>query len=207
VKVRGNLGVFMWGHVVGKSSVLAFFVAAISMVPIFDATAGACRGRDRDNPMVASEGFGVATCATRGPRYHSRDFRGESARGYMRRNVSDPMVWSDAQWRSTLMSGYARDDDSRYDRRFRRAAPGGTRVVRSVARVIITNDTSATLAEAQVAPRRSMAMRVRDGETDVMENRSGFAGHKCSGILVLRWGAAGSRARCHNDKGRVRTLR
>jgi hypothetical protein len=37
-----------------------------------------------------------------------------------------------------------------------------------------------------------------------MENRVGFAGHKCPGVLVLTWGAAGSRARCFNEQGRIR---
>jgi Fur family ferric uptake transcriptional regulator len=37
-------------------------------------------------------------------------------------------------------------------------------------------------------------INLRDGTVDVMENRVGFAGHKCPGVLVLTWGAAGSRA-------------
>jgi len=191
----------------GKTLVLAIAALAVSALTIGDAAARPC-SRNHDNPMMTSDGFGVAHCAKRGPRYHTRDYLGEGARGYARRASSDPMVWSDAQWRSRLMGGYARDYDRRYDRRFRHSGPPETRVVRALARVIITNAPSAEAVSEPAKPPRSRLLHVRGtGNVDVMSNRSGFAGNQCPGILVLRWGAGGSRARCYTNQGRVRTLR
>jgi hypothetical protein len=191
----------------GKTVLVAIVAFAISALAIGDAAARPC-SRDRDNPMVASDGFGVTRCAKRGPRYHTRDYLSEGARGYARRASSDPMVWSDARWRSRLMGGYARDYDHRYDRRFRRSEPGEVRVARSVARVIITNARQAEAMSEPPKPPRSSLLQIRGrGAVDVMSNRSGFAGHQCPGVLVLRWGASGSRAHCYTNQGRVRTPR
>ncbi len=157
--------------------------------------------------MVATEGFGIATCKERRVRYHAHDYLGEGARGYARRSASDPMVWPDDMWRSSLMGGYARDYDGAFDLRFRRSAPVRRQVVYSEARVIISNAPYATAVSEPPPPRRAKAVRLGGGKTDVMENRVGFAGHRCPGVLVLTWSQAGSKARCYNDQGRIRTLR
>jgi hypothetical protein len=184
-------------------------LAALSLATLttdIAAASGRCRvARDADNPMVSSEGFGIATCHKRGPRYFTAAYLGESARGYARRVASDPMVWSDAKWRSRLFGGYARTYDDKYDRRFRRGAVAA-HVARRIERVFVTAtthiETTQTLARKARGPKIAH-LRSSDG-ADMIENSSSFVGHRCSGILVLRWGAAGSRARCYESKGRIR---
>jgi hypothetical protein len=132
---------------------------------------------------------------------------GEGARGYARRVASDPMVWSDAKWRSRLLGGYARTYDDKYDRRFRRGAVAARYVTRRIQRGFVTATTHIETTE-ELAPKRRgpkiARLRASDG-ADMIENSSSFVGHRCRGILVLRWGAAGSRARCYESTGRIRT--
>lgn len=155
--------------------------------------------------MVSSESFGVATCRQRAPRYHTNNYLGEGARGYARRAAHDPMVWSDARWRGTLLGGYARNTNDRYDRRFRRSG-GETLVVRRVERVVIRQ--AAALPAETVAQRRGpkLAFGQRNAETQRFERGSRFVGNQCRGILVLRWTAGVPRSKCHEAGGRIRRM-
>lgn len=155
--------------------------------------------------MVSSESFGVAGCKRHAPRYHSQDFRGEGARGYAARASEDPMVWSDARWRSTLFGGYARNSDDRYDRRFRRAG-GDVRVIRRVERIVI-QEAPQISSNVTVQPKGAkLAFGQRNAETDRFERGARFVGNQCRGILVLRWTAGVPRSKCHEASGRIRRI-
>jgi hypothetical protein len=188
-----------------------FAFAALSLAALttdIAAASGRCRvAKDIDNPMVSSEGFGVATCHHRGPRYFTAAHLREGARGYARRVASDPMVWSDAKWRSRLFGGYARTYDDKYDRRFRRGAVAARHVTRRIERVFVTATTHIEATETLATKRRGPKIaRLRTSDSaDMIENSSSFVGHRCRGILVLKWGVAGSRARCYESRGRIRT--
>jgi hypothetical protein len=146
---------------------------------------------------------GVARCAKRGPRYHTDDFKGERARGYAK--SSDPMVWNDNQWRSTLFDGYARTYDRRYDQRVR-PRPSAVKVdVRRERRVEIEIRNGAQ-ADVEAKPRGPKHLNVRTrGEFRTNPGVLRFAGHDCRGILVLTWGALGSKSRCYDSGGRIKT--
>lgn len=165
-----------------------------------DADARSCgRAADRDNPMVWNEGFGVSQCRAHRPRYHTRKHDGESARGYAA--ASDPMVWSDTQWRSTLMGGYSHTYDSRYDRRFRRehTAPARVRVEQ---RIEVTILDEAALPEPEETARGPKHLNMRTaGEFKTNRGVLRFGGHDCRGVLVLTWGSLGSKSRCHVGEG------
>lgn len=154
--------------------------------------------------MTWSEGYGASTCKVHAPRYHIRDFRGEGARGHARANSEDPMVWSDNQWRSTLMGGYARDYDSRYDRRSRRAAANVVRIERRV-EIAIERGPAVEVA-GQPATRQGPKLVGLRGRVDIerMEQSSRFTGHHCRGILVLTWKAGVARSRCYDGPSRIR---
>jgi hypothetical protein len=158
-----------------------------------------------DNPMTSSEGFGVASCKRYVPRYHSRDHLGEGARGYARRPSADPMVWSDARWRSTLMGGYARARDRRYDLRFRRAVAGEHRIVR-IEKLIVEGATHAEPSSRQIVKPRGAksAYLRRNAETDLLERGSAFVGSQCRGVLVLTWKAGVARSQCVAGNTRIR---
>jgi hypothetical protein len=180
---------------------ICFALAALTIAAVtmdIAAASGRCRvAKDIDNPMASSEGFGMATCHNRGPRYFTTTHLGEGARGYARRVSSDPMVWSDAKWRSRLFGGYARTYDDKYDRRFRRTATPVRHVVRRIERVFVTSMTRLETTKAVlVKPRGPKITNLRTRES---------IGHGCRGILVLRWGAAGERARCYENRRRIRT--
>jgi hypothetical protein len=165
-----------------------------------DASARSCgRAADRDNPMVWSEGLGVSQCRVHRARYHTRKHEGEAARGYA--SASDPMVWSDTHWRSTLMDGYSRNYDSRYDRRFRRERASGhhVRIERRVELTILADDAIAALEEQAPGPKH-LNMRTA-GEFRTNPGVLRFAGHDCRGVLVLTWGSLGSKSRCHVGEG------
>ena len=185
-------------------------LAALSLLALTTdiATAGSrCRAaKDADNPMVSSEGYGVAKCHKRGPRYFTAAYLGEGARGYARRVSSDSMVWSDGKWRSSLFGGYARTYNNKYDRRFHRpAAP--TRVIeKRIERVHVTATTHLeTTKTIRTAPRGPGIARLRANDGTKSMRGSTFLGHTCRGILVLRWGAAGARSRCYYSTGRIRS--
>jgi hypothetical protein len=155
-----------------------------------------------DNPMTSSEGFGVASCKRYVPRYHSRDHLGEGARGYARRASSDPMVWSDARWRSTLMGGYARTSDRRYDLRFRRVVE--RRIVR-IEKLIVESTTPDQVSRQIVKPRGAKSAYLRrNAETDLLERGSAFVGSQCRGVLVLTWKAGVARSQCVAGDTRIR---
>ena len=181
-----------------------FFVFVCLMLTLAfaanDASARSCNAKaDRDNPMVWSEGFGVSQCRAHRPRYHTRKHDGEAARGYAA--PSDPMVWSDTQWRSTLMDGYSRNYDSRYDHRFRREKTESHRV-RVEQRVEVTVLSDEAIAELDEQARGPKHLNVRTGG-EFRSNRGvlRFGGHDCRGVLVLTWGSLGSKSRCHVGEG------
>lgn len=172
-----------------------------------DASGRGCRGVSADNPMVSNSGYGVAKCHQRGARYFTRSYLGESARGYAARTSSDPMVWSDSRWRSSLFGGYTRTYNDTYDRRFRSAAPGSLTVQRDV-RVIVRTGPMVEAADAEPArPKRArlINMRTRGDAEHYLATSSKFSGHRCKGVLVLTWKAGGARAKCHEGQGRVRS--
>jgi hypothetical protein len=174
-----------------------------STVAATDANARSCgRPADRDNPMVWSEGFGASQCRVQRPRYHTRDYDHEAARGYAA--ASDPMVWSDAQWRSTLMEGYSRSYDSRYDRRFRRehAARSHARIERRI-EVTIRQDGAMSAPDAKARGPKLLNVRTT-GEFKTNPGVLRFGGHDCRGVLVLTWGSLGSKARCYGNDGRIK---
>jgi hypothetical protein len=169
------------------------------------AVAGSCGG-DPDDPMAWSDGFGIGECRARAARYHRDDYDGQQARGYA--ESSDPMVWSDDQWRSTLLPGYERAYNGRYDRRFRRearsGAPQALRVERQVEISIVNEAGHADNARPRgpklIPPRAPSDMKTTSG---VLR----FGGHDCRGVLVLTWGTLGSKSRCYSGNGRVRAPR
>lgn len=177
---------------------LTFVVAAN------DASARSCgRAADRDNPMVWSEGYGASQCRVHRPRYHAGDHRGEGARGHAA--ATDPMVWSDAQWRSTLMNGYSRNYDNRYDRRFRRehAARSHARIEQRI-EVTIRRGDAVAADEAKLRGPKLLNVRTR-GEYKTNPGVLRFGGHDCRGVLVLTWGSLGGKSRCHENNSRIKT--
>jgi hypothetical protein len=142
--------------------------------------------------MVWHEGFGVSRCTPL------------NARGHAQRASSDPMVWSDSKWRSTLFGGYARDYDTRYDRRFRRAEVGPTRIVRVETLVVINRQAEPAAEEAAKNPGPKRAFLKRNAETDRLEKGSQAMGHQCRGILVLTWKAGVPRSQCFDNDKRIR---
>ena len=162
------------------------------------------RCADTRSPMTTSQSYGVATCKSRALRYHAHDYLGDGARGYVRRASSDPMVWSDSRWRGSLMSGYTHNTDSRYDRRFRRGGSATATVVKHVERIVIVEREPAPVTVDKPKKRKPRFISLSGDGEQVIENSSRFRGHRCSGILVLKWGAGGSRARCYNERGRIR---
>lgn len=176
-------------------------ILAVALFAILPGAGMAQACGNPDDPMSWNEGFGVARCAERGPRYHTRDFKGEAARGYAGR--SDPMVWDDNQWRGTLFDGYARTYDRRYDQRTRPSHAPKVEV-RHERRVDIRIVESKT-AEPEAKPRgpRLINMRTRSD----MRTTPGvlrFGGHDCRGVLVLTWGTLGSKSRCYEADGRIK---
>ena len=196
----------------GSVIVRVFFGLLLALVAAGATAGGAeasgrgCRNVSADNPMVSSGSFGVAKCHARGPRYFTRSYLGEGARGYAARASSDSMVWSDSRWRGTLFDGYTRTYNDTYDRRFRRAAPDQVRVHRDV-RVIVRTGAAVETDAVPAKPRRArlINMRTRADAERYLENSSRFSGHRCGGILVLTWKAGGARSQCHEGKGRIRT--
>jgi hypothetical protein len=168
------------------------------------AKAETCGAVDPDDPMAWSEGFGIGECRARAAGYHRDDYDGEQARGYA--DSSDPMVWSDEQWRSTLFPGYARNYDDRYDRRSRREARSmaqqALRVERQV-EISIVNDAEHADNERPRGPKLITPRAPSDMKTTTGVLR--FGGHDCRGVLVLTWGTLGSKSRCYSGDGRVRT--
>jgi hypothetical protein len=193
----------VWVTVI-KLFAVACAVVCAAVSSIGDASART-RCADARSPMTTSQSYGVATCKSRAPRYHAHDYLGEGARGYVRRASSDPMVWSDARWRGSLMSGYSHNTDSRYDRRFRRDGGGApATVVKHVERIVIVESPPAPETQDKPKKRKPRFISMRGDGEQVIENSSRFRGHRCAGILVLKWGAGGSRARCYNERGRIR---
>lgn len=185
---------------------LVALVATGASAGVAEASGRDCRAVSADNPMVSSATYGLAKCHARGARYFTRAFLGEGARGYARRASSDPMVWSDARWRSSLMGGYARTYNDSYDRRVRRGA--AALQARHVVRVVVTKAMTQETIEPKVEkPRRArlINMRTRGDAERYLENSSKFTGHRCNGILVLTWKAGGARSRCHESTSRIRT--
>lgn len=180
------------------------FAAVLATVMSLDDASARSRCGDSRSPMVTSQGYGVAACRGHAPRYYSRAHLGEGARGYMRRTSSDPMVWSDARWRSSLMGGYVRNTDSRFDRRFRHDGGGEIRVVKHVERIVVIEEAAAPAKATPAKKRKSRLISLGGDREEIIENSSRFRGHRCSGILVLTWGAGGSRARCYDERGRIR---
>ena len=166
------------------------------------ANARSCGRASQDNPMAWNEGFGASQCRVRRPRYHSHDYDGEGARGYTA--ASDPMTWPDSQWHSTLMDGYSRTYDSRYDRRFRRESTGTQIRVERQIEVTIRQNGEAIAPEPQ--PRRPKLLNMRSA-SDFKANTGvlRFGGHDCHGVLVLTWGSLGSKMRCYTSGGRIKT--
>lgn len=160
---------------------------------VASAEARDCRASSID-PMAWSQSFGVSTCRAKGPRYHINDFAGEAARGYMQASSNDPMVWSDDQWRSDLMGGYADDPHSGYDNRFERSRHVERRIERHM-RVIVTSDEDVVAIDKRKGPRMiSLDGKIRSyGDTDITRGSRS----SCQGILVIRYGQG---SRCLNRK-------
>jgi hypothetical protein len=178
-------------------------IALISMtIAAGGGVAQACGG-DSDNPMTWDEGFGVARCAERGPRYHIHDFDGEGARGYA--VAADPMVWDDAQWRSTLFGGYARSYDRRYDQRARPHVDA-TNIQIRLERHVEVNVREGAGVKDDAKPRGPKLLNVRTrSEFKTNPGVLRFGGHDCRGVLVLTWGSLGSKSRCYESGGRSKT--
>jgi hypothetical protein len=108
------------------------------------------------------------------------------------READDPMVWDGGQWQSGLFGGYAHDEP------------------RHPVRVIVRVEQTAMAAPAEAQPERKgprlINMRTR---ADVPAGRGvlRFEGHDCRGVLVLTWGALGSKISCHEGGGKLRTIR
>lgn len=175
---------------------------SVRLVSVFAATAiltltspafagEACH--DASNPMATSDGFGIARCAMHGRRYHIDDFAGERVHGYARHaSADDPMVWSDGQWRTDLMS-YSNVSDDRYDRRFHHM----TRPARVVRRVIhlFFAPIEATIRTALPGEGRSINLRTLLRNSGRSSARP--MGHSCTnGVLVLRWTGYREKAEC-----------
>lgn len=170
-------------------------VSALIGATLFAASAhaGTCRV-DPIDPMSWSESFGVSTCKARGPRYDVRDFTGEGARGYAQASSDDPMVWSDDQWRSDLMGGYADDAPSGYDNRFHRERHVEQRIVRKNIRIMMDDDAEIALAKRKGARMVSLDGKIRsNSDTTITRGAPG----RCQGILVIRYGEG---SRCLNRK-------
>jgi hypothetical protein len=114
------------------------------------------------------------------------------------------MVWSDSKWRSTLFGGYTRDYDTRYDRRFRRAEVGPTRIVRVETVVVIDRQAAPAGEAATKNPGPKRAYLRRNAETDRLEKGAQALGHRCQGILVLTWKAGVPRSQCFDNDKRIR---
>ncbi len=155
--------------------------------------------------MVSSESFGVSTCHERGPRYHIHDYDGEAARGYVQIASSDPMVWVDDQWRSSLFGSYNETTSSGYDQRFRRAP---AQIVKRVEKRLVMRDLEDERdAEEVIRPRGPKHINVRTpGEMKTSTGVLRFSGHDCRGVLVLTWGSLGSRSRCYDGRSKIRTM-
>lgn len=195
-------------RVPGMGSVMIRIFLATALV-LLTAVQGAVARDDcahSDNPMMSSNGFGVASCKPYAPRYYSRAHLGEGVRGYARRASSDPMVWSDARWRSTLMGGTARSSNGRYDLRFRRVAAEPLRIVRTIEAIVIARVAAPDSATETPAKRRGPknAYLRRNAETERLEQGSNFVGHQCRGILVITWKAGGARPQCLDNNARIR---
>jgi hypothetical protein len=181
--------------------------ALIAIAALFASSgsqAGACGAKaDRDNPMAWDEGFGVSRCRAQQPRYHVRDYDGESARGYA--TSSDPMVWSDTQWSGTLFDGYARTYDRRYDTRVRREPARAARPqIRIERRVEVTIREGVPELSEQAKPRGPKFLGARTaGAFKTNPGVLRFDGHDCRGVLVLTWGSLGGKARCHDKRTRI----
>lgn len=182
---------------VGLGMALAAAALLTTVAPL-SAAGGRCD--DSDNPMATSEGFGIARCAAHGRRYHIDDFAGERVHGYARHaSNDDPMVWSDDQWRTDLMS-YSDVSDDRYDRRFHHMAKP-LRVVRRVIHLFVT-PIEATIRTAIRGEEKSFNLRtlIRDSRS----SSAGGIGHSCpNGVLVLRWTGYREKAECVTS-GRAR---
>lgn len=164
--------------------------------------AQACGG-DSDDPMSWDDGFGVARCAERGPRYHIHDFDGVRARGTA--DDEDPMVWDDDQWRSTLFGGYARTYDRRYDQRVRpRTAAVEVWQERHIEVRIRDAADADTVAEPKPRGPKLLNVRTRS-EFKTSPGVLRFGGHDCRGVLVLTWGSLGGKSRCYEGGARIKT--
>jgi hypothetical protein len=180
--------------------------AAGAMSDVAQAGGRGCRPVSASDPMRTSQTFGIATCGARGPRYHTNDFVGEAARGYAHRRSSDPMVWSDAQWRSSLFDGYSDTYNDTYDRRFRRTGHDRHVIVQRIEqRIVIREAPTKIVATAPAKRTRAKVLNMYTRQkVQPLENSSHFAGHRCDGILVLTWKAGGARSQCHQSGGRIR---
>ena len=185
-----------------RRSFAAAFLALGFLGSIGQAGAG-CRV-DADDPMVSAESFGLSACLERGPRYHTHDYDGEAARGYVQIASSDPMVWADDQWRSSLF-GYNETSSSGYDQRVRRAP---AQIVEHVEkRLVIRSIEDQSDGEEVARPRGPKHINVRTlGEMKTSTGVQRFGGHDCRGVLVLTWGSLGSRSRCYDRRSRIRTM-
>jgi hypothetical protein len=186
-------------HVRKLGLVLSISIAALVAVP--GAQAGCGRS---DNPMVWNNGFGVSQCLAHKPRYHKDAFRGERARGYAQ--SSDPMVWSDTQWGSTLFGGYSHNTNGHYDRRFRRdrghVAHRHMRIERRV-EITVRNDMDVEVEKPKARRARYISSRP-PGDMRAGPGVLRFGGHDCRGVLVLTWGALGGKSRCHRSDGHIK---
>jgi hypothetical protein len=190
-----------------RKILFGLLLAALAGASVDGAQAGGCRPVSADNPMTTRATFGIATCRAWLPPYHFFDFIGESARGYVHRRPSDPMVWSDAMWRSTLFDGYSETYNDMFDLRFRRRAYFAPWLAarRIEQRIVIRETLSAAEVVGDAGRRRAKVLNMRTKQVvQPLENSSRFAGHRCSGILVLTWKAGGARSRCHEGTTRIR---
>jgi hypothetical protein len=183
---------------------LAAMAAGVS-ADVSQAGGRGCRAVSADDPMRTRETFGVATCAARGPRYHAHSYLGEGARGYARRTSSDPMVWSDAQWRSSLFDGYVDGYNDTYDRRARRSGYAEPRVVLRIEQHVVVREATKMVATPSAPRKRAKVLNMRTRQVEQpIENSSRFAGNRCSGILVITWKSGGARSKCHEGTARIR---
>lgn len=145
------------------------------------------------DPMATSEGYGASSCGSRLRRYHIDDFAGERVRGYVRHvSEDDPMVWSDDQWRSDLMS-YSDVSDDRYDRRFRHVQ-GPMRVVRHVVKIMVAPPIEAAIRT--LIPGRGFNTINMRGLEDRPHSSARAIGRSCGGMLLLRWTGYRAKAEC-----------
>lgn len=183
------------GAVDGDMGVSVRVFVFVCLMLALGATANEASARpcgDSDNPMVWDEGFGASQCRAHRPRYDARRPVGNAAT-----DASDPMVWSDKQWGSSLMGGYSRNYDSRYDLRYRRdqAAAHPVRFEKRVEVTILADDAVDLVEESARGPKH-LNMRTA-GEFKANPGVLRFGGHDCRGVLVLTWGSLGSKSRCH----------